>query len=42
MLTNKGCEKRDYLSGLRDLRLQDGSPEFQDFVRVWDEYRGQS
>jgi len=42
MLTNKGCEKRDYLSGLRDLGLQDGSPEFQDFERVWDDYRGKS
>jgi hypothetical protein len=40
MLMNKGCEKRDYLSGLRDLGLKVGSPEFQKFETVWDEYRG--
>ena len=42
MLANKECEKRDYLSGLRELGLQDGSPEFLEFVKVWDAYRGKS
>ena len=42
MLADKECAKRDYLSGLRDLGLQDGSPEFLKFVRVWDDYRGES
>ena len=42
MLANKECLKRDYLNGLRDLGLKDGSPEFLEFVKVWDGYRGQS
>ena len=42
MLANRDCEKRDYLSGLRELGLQDGSPEFLEFVKVWDAYRGRS
>ena len=42
MLANKECEKREYLSGLRDLGLSDGSPEFLKFVKVWDGYRGES
>ena len=41
-LANRRCEKRDYLSGLRELGLQDGSPEFLEFVKVWDAYRGRS
>ncbi len=43
MLANRECEKRDYLSLLReDFELQDGSPEFQDFVTAWTSYRGKS
>ena len=42
MLVNRECDKRDYLSGLRELGLQDGSSEFLEFVKVWDAYRGQS
>ena len=42
MLANRECEKRDYLSGLRELGLQDGSPEFLEFVKAWDAYRGKS
>jgi len=42
MLANMEFEKRDYLSGLRELGLQDGSPEFLEFVKVWDAYRGKS
>jgi hypothetical protein len=42
MLANKECDKRDYLSGLRELGLQDGSPEFLEFVKAWDAYRGRS
>ena len=42
MLANREFEKRDYLSGLRELGLQDGSPEFLEFVKVWDAFRGQS
>ena len=40
MLADRDCDKRDYLSGLRELGLQDGSPEFLEFVKVWDAYRG--
>ena len=40
MLANKGCERRDYLSALRELGVKDGSPEFQEFEKVWDEHRG--
>ena len=42
MLANRDCDKRDYLSGLRELGLRDGSPEFLEFVKVWDAYRGRS
>ena len=40
MLLDKRCEKRDYLSVLRDdFGLKEGSPEFLDFVKLWDAYR---
>jgi hypothetical protein len=43
VLANKECDKRDYLRLLReDFELQDGSPEFQEFERAWNEYRGKS
>jgi len=42
MLANRDCDKRDYLSGLRELGLRDEAPEFLEFVKVWDAYRGRS
>ena len=40
MLLDKRCEKRDYLSVLRDdFGLQEGSAEFLEFVKLWDSYR---
>jgi len=40
--TNRDCDNRDHLSGLRELGPKDESPEFQEFVSVWDAYRGKS
>jgi hypothetical protein len=40
MLLDKRCEKRDYLSVLRDdFGLKEESPEFHEFVKLWDAYR---
>ena len=40
MLLDKRCEKRDYLSVLRDdFGLKEGSAEFLEFVKLWDSYR---
>lgn len=40
-LANREFEKRDYLKLLReDFELKDGSPEFQEYEKAWDEYRG--
>ena len=43
LLADKECEKREYLRLLReDFELQDGSPEFQEYVKAWDALRGPS
>jgi len=40
MIISRGCSKREYLQAIRDYGPQDGSPEFQRFVRLWDDYHG--
>jgi len=42
MILNRNCTKREYLQAIRDYGPQDGSPEFQRFVSLWDDYRGQT
>ncbi len=40
-IAGKEYEKRDYLRLLReDFGLQDESPEFQEYEKLWDDYRG--
>ncbi|HMD83196.1 MAG TPA: hypothetical protein VKO18_00685 [Terriglobia bacterium] len=40
-IANKGYEKRDYLKLLReDFGLRDESPEFQEYEKLWNDYRG--
>ncbi|MBI4480559.1 MAG: hypothetical protein HY651_11100 [Acidobacteria bacterium] len=42
MLANKECEKRDYLSVLReDFGLKDESAEFLQYEKWWQKYRGE-
>jgi len=41
LLADKNCDKRTYIAAIRDdLALPDGSPEFLQYMRAWDEYRG--
>ena len=39
LLADKGCDKRRYLAVIReDFGLPDGSPEFLQYAKVWDEF----
>jgi hypothetical protein len=41
IIANQEFEKRDYLRLLReDFGLQDESPEFQEYEKLWNDYRG--
>jgi hypothetical protein len=41
MILNRNCTKREYLQAIRRYGPQDGSLEFQRFVKLWDEKHGQ-
>jgi len=40
LILNPGCELRDFLSILRDFGLQEGSKEFERYVKVWYQRHG--
>jgi len=40
MIADRNCTKREYLQAIRDYGPQDGSPEFQRLVSLWDEFHG--
>jgi len=40
MILNPGIDLRGYQAILREYGLQEGSPEFDRFVKIWMEYRG--
>lgn len=41
MLENNHCDKRRYMALIRDdFGLEDGSPEFQQYMKAWDDLRG--
>jgi hypothetical protein len=40
LLADKNCDKKRYMAVIRDdFGLPDGSPEFLQYMKAWDEYR---
>lgn len=41
LMADANCDKRRYMAVIRDdFGLQEGSPEFLKYLKVWDEFRG--
>ena len=40
LLADKNCDKRRYMALIRDdFGLEEGSPEFHQYLKAWDEFR---
>lgn len=40
MILNPGMTRRDYQAILREYGLREDTPEYADFLKIWDEHRG--
>jgi len=41
-LADSNCTEREFLEAIRALGYEEGSPEFEQCVKLWREFRGQS